>query len=104
MCFVSVLCVLFEIVDHGGPRGNTSQALAQWRHPVASSEARDVLHGAMRLASYRRVCINLLSDHEARFLSGRIYATIGVKLLSSYKAQKKSGRISATIAVKLSTA
>ena len=35
--------VLFEFVDHGGRRGNTAQALAQWRHPVAMSEALDVL-------------------------------------------------------------
>jgi hypothetical protein len=49
------LCVLFKIVDHGGRRGNTAQALARWRHPVASSEALDVLHRAMRLASY--LCI-----------------------------------------------
>jgi len=44
LCFVSVLCDLFEIVYHGGRRGDTAQALAQWWHPVASSEALDVLH------------------------------------------------------------
>jgi hypothetical protein len=31
--------VLLEILDHGGSRGDTAQALARWRHPVASSEA-----------------------------------------------------------------
>ncbi len=55
MCFVSVLCVLFEFVDHGGRRGNTAQALARWQHPVAPSEALDVLYWAMRPASYRRI-------------------------------------------------
>jgi hypothetical protein len=35
-----------KIVDHGSRRGNAIQALAQWRHPVALSEALDVLHQA----------------------------------------------------------
>jgi len=67
VCFVSVLCVLFEIVDHGGRRGDTAQALAQWRHPVASSEALDVLHRAMRLPSYRCIAmaIEIASDLSA---------------------------------------
>jgi hypothetical protein len=46
---------LFEFVNHGGRRGNTVQVLDQWRHPVASSEALDVLHRAMCPASYRRI-------------------------------------------------
>jgi hypothetical protein len=45
--FVSVLCVFNEFVDHGSRRGNTVQALTQWWHPVALSEALDVLHWAM---------------------------------------------------------
>ena len=57
MCFVSVLCVLFEFVDDDGRRDNAAQALAQWRHPVALSEAMDVLHRAMHPASYR--CIDM---------------------------------------------
>ena len=67
-CFVSVLCVLFEFVDHGGRRGDTAQALARWRHPVASSEALDVLqlHRAMRLASYR--CIAMAIEIVVVFL------------------------------------
>jgi hypothetical protein len=44
-----------EIVDHGGRRGNAMQALAQWRHPVASSEALDVLHRSICPALYRRI-------------------------------------------------
>jgi len=44
-----------KIVDHGGRRGNAMRALAQWRHPVASSEALDVLHWEIRPASYRRI-------------------------------------------------
>jgi hypothetical protein len=53
-----VPCVVStKFVDHGGRRGNTAQALAQWQHPVASSEALDVLHWAMYPASYRRVCM-----------------------------------------------
>jgi hypothetical protein len=47
-CVVLVfLCTTFDILNHGGHRGNMGQALAQWRHPVASSESLDVLHWAM---------------------------------------------------------
>jgi hypothetical protein len=53
LCFVRVLCVLFEFVNHDGRQGDTAQALARWQHPVASSEALDVLHRAMRPALYR---------------------------------------------------
>ena len=53
--FVSVLCVFNKFVDHGGRQGNTAQALAQWRHPVASSVALDVLHWVMCPALYRRI-------------------------------------------------
>jgi hypothetical protein len=47
-----------------------AQALAQWRHPVASSEALDVLYRAMRPASYRRIAmaIDIASD-SLSFLS-----------------------------------
>jgi hypothetical protein len=51
------LCVLFEFFDHGGRRGDTAQALARWRHPVASSEALDVLYRVMRPASYRCIAM-----------------------------------------------
>jgi hypothetical protein len=50
-----------------------AQALAQWRHPVASSEALDVLYRAMRPASYRRIAmaIDIASD-SLSFLSSPI--------------------------------
>jgi len=54
------LCVLFEFVDHGGRQGDTAQALTRWRHPVGSSEVLDVLHRAMRPASYR--CIAMVIE------------------------------------------
>ena len=46
------------------------QALAQWRHPVALSEALDVLHWAIRLASYRRIhmAIEIANDSTAFFV------------------------------------
>jgi hypothetical protein len=44
-----------EIVDHGGRHGDAMQALAQWRYPLASSEALVVLHRAMRPALQRRI-------------------------------------------------
>jgi hypothetical protein len=65
------LCVLFEFVDHGGRRGDTAQALARWRHPVASSEALDVLYRAMCPASYRCItmAIEIVVDLPAFFVS-----------------------------------
>ncbi len=55
--------------DHGSRQGDTAQALAQWRHPVASSEALDVLHWAMRPALYRRIrmAIKIASNLPAFF-------------------------------------
>ena len=71
MCFVSVLCCFNKIVDHGGRRGNRAQALARWRHTVASSEALDMLHRAMRLASYRCIAmaIEIAIDSPAFFVA-----------------------------------
>jgi hypothetical protein len=64
--------VLFQrIRRHGGRRGNKVQALARWLHPVASSEAPDVIHRAMRPASYRltRMAIKIASNLPAFLLS-----------------------------------
>ncbi len=71
MCFVSVLCVSFKFVNHGGRRSNTEQALDRWRHPVASNEALDVLHRAMRHASYRYIAmaIEIAGDLPAFFVA-----------------------------------
>jgi len=71
VCFVSVLCALFKFVDHGGRRGDTVQALAHWGHSVASSEALDVLHHAMRPASYRCIlmAIEIVVELPAFFVS-----------------------------------
>jgi len=61
---------LFEFVDHGGRQDNTAQALARWRHSVASSEALDVLHRAMCPASYRCIAMAMetASDSSAFFV------------------------------------
>jgi hypothetical protein len=62
--------VLFQrIRRHGGRRGDTAQALARWLYPVASSEAPDVIHRAMRPASYRltRMAIKIASNLPACF-------------------------------------
>jgi len=65
------LCVLSEFVDHGGHRGNTAQAINQWRHPVALSEALDVLHWAMRPTSYHFIAtaIEIASNSSAFFVA-----------------------------------
>jgi hypothetical protein len=64
------LCVSFKFVVHGGCRGNTVQALDQWRHPVALREALDVLHRAMRPTSYCCIvmAIETASDSPAFFV------------------------------------
>jgi hypothetical protein len=64
------VCVLFEIVDHGSRSGDAMRALARWWHPLALSEALDVLHQAMHPASYRCIAmaIEIVVDLPA-FLS-----------------------------------
>jgi hypothetical protein len=64
------LCVFNLFVDHGGRRGNTGQALARWQHPVASSEALDVLHWAMHPGLHRPIpmVIEVASDLPAFFV------------------------------------
>ena len=59
-----------QICRHVGRRGNTAQALARWLHPVALSEAPDVIHRAMRPASYRltRMAIKIAIDLPAFFV------------------------------------
>ncbi len=53
--------------DRDGRRGDTTQALAQWQHLVASSEALIVLHRAIHPASYHciRMAIKIASDLPA---------------------------------------
>jgi hypothetical protein len=65
------LCVLFEFFDHGGRQGDTAQALARWRHPVASNEALDMLYRAMRPALYRCIAmaIEIAIDLPAFFVA-----------------------------------
>jgi hypothetical protein len=64
------LCILFKFVNHGGCRGNTVQALNQWRHPVASSEALDVLHQVISPSSYFliRMATEIASNLPAYFV------------------------------------
>jgi hypothetical protein len=47
------------------------QALAQWRHPVASNEALDMLYQAIRPASYRCIAmaIEIAIDLPAFFVA-----------------------------------
>jgi hypothetical protein len=68
---VGKFCITFDIVNLGSCHGNTAQALAQWWHPVASSEAMDVLHWAMCPALHRRIlmAIKIASDFPAFFAS-----------------------------------
>jgi hypothetical protein len=55
--FISVLCVSIKCVDHGGRQGNMVQALDQWWHPLASSEALDVLHREICPTSHRCIAM-----------------------------------------------
>ncbi len=60
-----------DIVDHGGCRGNAMQALARWRHTLASSEALVVLHQAMCPASHRRIrmVVKIVNNLPAFFVA-----------------------------------
>jgi hypothetical protein len=62
---------LTKIVDHGGRHGALMRALALWQHPVALSEALDVLHRAMRPALHRRIrmVIEIVVDLPDIFVS-----------------------------------
>jgi hypothetical protein len=65
------LCCFNEFVDHGGRRGDTVQALSRWLHPVASSEAPDVIHRAMCPESYQCIAmaIEIAIDSPAFFVA-----------------------------------
>jgi hypothetical protein len=54
----------FDCHADGSRRDDTAEALNRWQHPVALSEALDVLHQVMRPASYRCICmaIKIASD------------------------------------------
>jgi len=55
-----------------------AQALARWQHPVALSEALDVLHRVMRLATYRCIAmaIEIASNLSAFFVAvNSLFAT-----------------------------
>ncbi len=69
-CVLLVFFFLFKIVDHGGRRGNTTRALARWRHLVALHEAKDALHRAMGVAPYYSggMAINIVVDLPAFFV------------------------------------
>ena len=41
----------------GGRRGDTEQVVTQWRRPLASGEALDMLHWAMRSILYRHTAM-----------------------------------------------
>jgi len=70
VCFVSVLCLPFNCIEHGGHLGDTTQALARWWHPVAWSEALDVLHWVVCPTLYRHVymAIKIARDLPALFV------------------------------------
>jgi hypothetical protein len=53
--FCKSFFVSFKIINHGGCRGNTMQALARWQHLVALHEATDALHWAMHPALHHRI-------------------------------------------------
>jgi hypothetical protein len=67
----SILFVFNVSINHGDHWGDIRQALTRWWHSVASSEAQDVLHWAMRPASYCRIrmAIKITSTFPAFSLS-----------------------------------
>jgi hypothetical protein len=81
------LCVSFEFFDHGSRRGNTAQALNQLQHPVASSEALDVLHWVMPHASYGHILMaieiasNLPTFFVVVYRSGGAHQKVPLKVV-----------------------
>jgi hypothetical protein len=67
------LCCFNEFVDHGGRRGNTAQTLARWLHPVASSETPDVIHRAMRPASYHCIAMAIEIAIDSPAFGNKLY-------------------------------
>ncbi len=72
---LGISCVLlvffsFKTIDHGGRRGNTARAIAQWQHLAALHEATDALHLAMHIALYRpgSMVIEIVIDLPAFFV------------------------------------
>ena len=65
MCFVSGFVFSANFNNHeGGRRGNMAHALAQWWHPVASSEAMEVLHRVMRPSSNSQLNLHGNQNHQ----------------------------------------
>jgi hypothetical protein len=62
-----------------------AQALDRWRHPVASSEALDVLHRAMHPASY--CCITMTNKNASN--SNACFVVVD-SLLPTTMAKKQS--------------
>ena len=79
-CQLKVVFCFNKFVDHAGRRGGTAQALAQWRHPVAPSEALDVLYRSMLPASYRRIrmAIKIASYLPAFFVVADLFLPITI--------------------------
>ena len=48
----------------GGRRGNTERVVTQWRHPVASGEALDMLHQEMHSAWHWRTIMAIEMAHN----------------------------------------
>jgi len=60
-----------KFVDHGSRHSDAMRALAQWQHPVGSSDAQDVLHRAMCPTLHRHIrmmAIKIVSDSPAFFV------------------------------------
>jgi hypothetical protein len=53
-----------KIDKHGICRGNTGQILAQWRRPVASKVALDMLHWALHPELHRRIVMAIEMAHD----------------------------------------
>jgi hypothetical protein len=50
--------------------------LAQWRHPVASSEALDLLHRAMHMVTYRGIAMAIkMASFVGIFVNCCLFAT-----------------------------
>ena len=58
-----IVVVLIVALAAGGAIGDTEQAVAGWRHSVASGEALVMLHRAMRSVSHRCTAMAIKMAH-----------------------------------------
>jgi hypothetical protein len=73
--FVALFCILGQNQDHDGRRGDTAQALTQWRHPVTVTSSEALVDELKVVFCFSVWCFpSKLSTMAWRLLGGQLYA------------------------------